>query len=234
MKLYSRFADWFALLTPPSDYRREAAIFAKLLRPARTVLELGSGGGHNASHLKKRFAMTLVDRSPAMLKASRRLNPECEHIRGDMRTVRLGRTFDAVFIQDALMHLVTERDLRRTLATAFAHLRAGGVSLFAPDFVGETFRPSVESGGSKKGGREIKWLGWDVDGVATLAYVMKDGRKVTSAIDQFRFGLFSRATWMRALRAAGFRPRRVRAVDGRDAFIGRAYVRRSETRDAEL
>lgn len=41
-----------------------------------------------------------------------------------------------------------------------------------------------------------------------------------SAIDRFRFGLFSRATWMRILRDAGFRPKRVRAVDGRDAFIG--------------
>jgi len=30
-----------------------------------TVLELGSGGGNNASYLKHRFAMTLVDRSPA-------------------------------------------------------------------------------------------------------------------------------------------------------------------------
>jgi SAM-dependent methyltransferase len=221
VKLYSEFADWFRLLTPPADYKREAAIYARLLSPARTVLELGSGGGHNASHLKKRFAMTLVDRSPAMLKASRRLNPECEHLRGDMRTVRLGRTFDAVFIQDALMHLVMERDLRRTVATAFAHLDGGGVALFAPDFVRETFRPSVEAGGSKKGGREIRWLGWDVDGVATLAYVMKEGGKVTSAIDRFRFGLFSRATWMRLLRDAGFRPVRVRAVDGADAFIGR-------------
>src|SRR5262245_49404341 len=165
--------------------------------------------------------MTLVDRSPAMLRASRRLNPGCEHLRGDMRTARLGRTFDAVFIQDALMHLTTERDLRRTAATAFAHLREGGVALFAPDFVAETFRPSVESGGSRKGNREIRWLGWDVDGVATLAYVMKDGGKVAGAIDRFRFALFSRAAWMRALRGAGFRPRRVRAVDGRDAFIGR-------------
>ena len=31
-----------------------------------------------------------------MLELSRTLNPECEHIQGDMRTLRLGRTFDAV------------------------------------------------------------------------------------------------------------------------------------------
>ena len=59
------------------------------------MLELGSGGGNNASHLKAHFQLTLVDLSPAMLAVSRALNPECEHLQGDMRTVRLGRRFDA-------------------------------------------------------------------------------------------------------------------------------------------
>jgi hypothetical protein len=40
--------------------------------------------------------MTLVDLSEEMLVVSRQLNPECQHHQGDMRTVRLGRTFDAV------------------------------------------------------------------------------------------------------------------------------------------
>ena len=35
--------------------------------------------------------MTLVDLSEGMLEVSRRLNPECDHVRGDMRTIRLGR-----------------------------------------------------------------------------------------------------------------------------------------------
>ena len=36
--------------------------------------------------------MTLVDLSEEMLAVSRELNPECEHLQGDMRTLRLGRT----------------------------------------------------------------------------------------------------------------------------------------------
>src|SRR6266446_5297728 len=51
------------------------------------------------------FAMTLVDLSPRMLLVSRRLNPECEHIKGDIRTLRLGRTFDVVFVHDAICHM---------------------------------------------------------------------------------------------------------------------------------
>ena len=72
------------------------------MRPG-TLLELGSGGGNNASHLKARFNCTLTDISPDMLALSRTLNPECEHLEGDMRTLRLGRTFDVVFIHDAIV-----------------------------------------------------------------------------------------------------------------------------------
>ena len=99
--LYRDLAEWFYLLTPPEDYADEAAFYREMImkscrRSVHTVLELGSGGGNNASHLKTYFQLTLVDRSAEMLDVSRALNPECEHIQGDMRTTRLGRLFDAV------------------------------------------------------------------------------------------------------------------------------------------
>src|SRR6185295_7097869 len=99
LRLYDELAQWWPLLSDPADYVEEAAFFQAQLLAAcdgspRTMLELGSGGGNNASHLKTRFVMTLVDRSPGMLAVSRALNPECEHVEGDMRTVRLGREFD--------------------------------------------------------------------------------------------------------------------------------------------
>jgi len=78
----------------PEEYAEEAAFYEKALRagcscePA-TLLELGSGGGNNASHLKRHFQVTLVDLAPGMLKVSQALNPECEHLQGDMRQVRL-------------------------------------------------------------------------------------------------------------------------------------------------
>src|SRR5437763_17211229 len=100
-RLYSDLAGWFHLLTAPEDYAEEAASHSRVLteacaRPPRRVLELGSGGGNNASHMKQQFELTLVDVSPQMLEISRELNPECEHVVGDMRLVRLDRTFDAV------------------------------------------------------------------------------------------------------------------------------------------
>ena len=94
-------------------------------QPTQTLMELGSGGGNNASHLKAYFQMTLVDCSPEMLAVSKRLNPGCEHIVGDMRTVRLGRVFDAVFIHDAVMYMRTEKDLRQAMETSYIHCQEG-------------------------------------------------------------------------------------------------------------
>lgn len=131
---------------------REAIIKASE-RPVRTVLNLGSGGGNNASHLKKHFQMTLVDPLPGMLAVSQALNPECEHLEGDMRDVRLGRTSDAVFIHDAIMYITTEADLRRAMETAFIHCAPGGGAIFAPDYTRETFEPRTDHGGHDGNGR---------------------------------------------------------------------------------
>ena len=100
-RLYGDLAKWWPLLSAPEDYAEEAGVFREVLCgaahfPISTILELGSGGGNNASHLKAHFEMTLVDKSPGMLKVSRKLNPECDHHLGDMRTIRLGISYDAV------------------------------------------------------------------------------------------------------------------------------------------
>src|SRR4026207_1760119 len=102
MHMYSDLAPWFHLLTHPSDYWDEAAFVTRVVHEvavggARALLGLGSGGGNNASHLKARFTCTLTDLSPDMLALSRTLNPECEHLEGDMRTLRPGPALAAAF-----------------------------------------------------------------------------------------------------------------------------------------
>ena len=118
--LYTELASWFHLLSDPADYLEEATFFQQVLSeavdpPPRTMLELGSGAGSNAAHLKAHYQMTLTDLSAGMLALSRTLNPECEHIEGDMRTLRLGRLFDAVFVHDAIEYMVTLEELRQAL-----------------------------------------------------------------------------------------------------------------------
>src|SRR5262245_2014986 len=52
LRMYTDLARWWPLISPPEDYAEEAAEAARHLRaaaiPVREVLELGSGGGHNA------------------------------------------------------------------------------------------------------------------------------------------------------------------------------------------
>lgn len=222
MKLYGELASWWPLLSAPEDYAEEAAFYRKTLtngceRPPHTVLELGSGGGNNASHMKSHFAMVLVDPSAGMLDVSRLLNPECDHIQGDMRTVRLDRQFDAVFVHDAVCYMTTESDLRQAIATAYVHCRPGGAVLFAPDHVRENFRASTDSGGHDAGPRGLRYLEWtwdpdptDTTYVVDYAYLLRDGDgSVRAEHDRHIEGLFSRDQWLQWLTEAGFRARMV-------------------------
>jgi SAM-dependent methyltransferase len=237
-RFYGDLAAWWPLISPLEEYDEEAAFASTVIRsaslPVREVLELGSGGGHNAFHLKASFAMTLVDLSDDMLEVSRRLNPECDHHRGDMRTVRLGRNFDAVFVHDAIEYMTTERDLRRAIVTAFVHCRPGGVAVFVPDSTRETFEPGTDHGGNDgvdgRAARYLEWA-WDPDAGDTwtrteYAFLLRepDG-SVRVVQDTHRLGLFSREDWLCFLADAGFEPRSVMETTSevrspREFFVG--------------
>src|SRR6202049_2188496 len=217
MKLYSELAEWWPIFSAPEEYREEAAFFARVLAEschpeARRVLERGSGGGNNASHLKASFAMTLVDLSSRMLAVSKALNPECEHLEGDIRTLRLGRTFDAVFVHDAICHMTTEADLQAVIETAFEHLRPGGVGLFAPDFVRETFVEYTDHGGNDTDRGSVRFVQWtsdpdssDATYLVDFGILIRDQRgRMRVEHERHTYGLFARAKWLRHMREVGF------------------------------
>jgi methyltransferase family protein len=216
-KLYGELASWFHLLTAPEEYVEEADLYRRAIveaseRPVETVLELGSGGGNNASQLKNHFTLTLTDLSADMLAVSRKLNPECEHVQGDMRTLRLGREFDAVFVHDAIDYITNADDLRAVMETAFVHCRSSGVALFAPDHVRERFRPGTDHGGNDGAARALRYLEWTWDPdpeddtyVVDFAYLLREGEGVHVEHDRHVCGVFPRATWLEHLADAGFR-----------------------------
>jgi SAM-dependent methyltransferase len=243
-RLYQDLAPWWPLISPPREYAEDAAFAAKAFGlaagPVRDVLELGSGGGHSACHLKERFAMTLVDISAEMLSESRRLNPDCEHLLGDMRTVRLDRTYDAVFVHDAVDYMISETDLSLAIETAFVHCRPGGVAVFVPDDVAETFLPGTGYGGSDgpdgRGARYLEWS-WDPDPADTwtvteYAFLLREADGSVQAVhESHRLGLFGRETWLRLLARPGFESLAVseHTADDRmprELFVGRRPVGR--------
>jgi SAM-dependent methyltransferase len=233
-RLYHDLAGWWPLLSPPSDYEEEAAdLLSRLARvtspSATTLLELGAGGGSLASHLKHRFRLTLTDLSPAMLAVSGAVNPECEHLPGDMRSLRLDREFDVVLIHDAIMYATDPTSVRETLQTAAIHCRAGGTVVVLPDRVRETFEPASEQGGHDapdgRGLRYLEWM-WDPDPdddtyLVDYAFLLRatDGT-VAVAYDRHVKGLFARAQWLQWFGEAGIPARSSLDPWGRDVFLG--------------
>ena len=216
-RLYSELAWLWPTLSPPEDYAEEAthwrALLEEKLGPGRhAILELGVGGGHNLSHIADGFDAAAVDVSAEMIEHSQRLNPGVEHHVGDMRSVRLGRTFDAVLIHDAISYIVSETDLKATMRTAAVHLQAGGILIMAPDYVKETF-----SGGSvrckTRTGENftLTRLEYEYDPdpndstyVTLFTHIIRRGGAVEIEHDRHVLGLFGMTTWLTLMDRAGF------------------------------
>jgi SAM-dependent methyltransferase len=141
MSVFGVYAKYYDLLYRDKDYAGEAAYVHSLIQRefpgARSVLELGSGTGKHAVKLADRgYEISGVDRSPEMVDSARARAVEPGHGRvafsqGDIRTVRLGRTFDVVIsLFHVMSYQTTNEDLAAAMATAAAHLEPGGGLIF--------------------------------------------------------------------------------------------------------
>ncbi|MCG8409083.1 MAG: class I SAM-dependent methyltransferase [Phycisphaerales bacterium] len=225
MKLYSTLADWWPLLSPPDEYAREAAYYWRVIsahaqRPVKSMLELGCGGGNNASYLKQHCRLTLTDLSPQMLAISRTLNPECEHVEGDMCSLRLNQPFDAIFVHDAVMYLTKEEQLRKAMQTAFVHCAAGGLVLLVPDCTRETWVATTCHGGHDERDdneqptcRAMRYLEWtwdpdprDSEYNVDFVYLLREADgAVRVEQERHRYGVFPTDTWLNLLTEVGFK-----------------------------
>lgn len=214
---YRDLASLWPLISPVEDYAAEARHLVEALRArapaASTLLELGSGGGHLAFHLKPSFRCVLTDLSAPMLDGARRLNPECEHAVGDMRTLHLGRTFDVVLAHDAIDYMTSEEDLRAVFDVAWRHLSPGGVACFIPDDLADTYEGGTDvSGVDAPDGRGVRLFEWSepaVPGHTTVVthytFLVRDpAGEVRTHYERHVTGLFPRATWVRLLAERGF------------------------------
>ena len=247
LRLYHDLAHLWPIISPPEEYTVEAAEWRDLIwsefgwtgnqpawDPRARLLDLGCGGGHLLSHFTRHFATEAVDISPHMLEISKELNPATMHHLGDMRTIRLGRTFQVVTIHDAVNYMVTEKDLRAAIETAQTHLDPGGLVLLAPDCLRDTF----------SGSRVVEWTRATEDSDVTfIEYVTQPSPEATTLesvfvfiinrdgdiqveVDRHTSGLFPKALWLEALGDAGLQSEYVQTNAYEGGFGGNLFVGR--------
>ena len=222
-RMYGDLAWLWPILSTPKNYVSEAEFFVKLITkhsaiPVKTILHLGCGAGHIDWTLKKHFSITGVDLNGAMLALARRLNPDVRYRQGDMRTVRLRRMFDAVVIADSMTYMLSEADLKKAFATAWTHLRPGGIFCTYAEQTKEFFEQNkTKNSRHARGDIEVTFIEntfdpdpRDTTCVFTFVFLIGRAGKVRVETDHHLAGLFRIETWLRLLRKAGFEVTQVR------------------------
>jgi len=231
--MYTDLAEFYDATYSSKDYRKEAARVADFARRAgrsggREWLDVACGTGRHLEYLSRQFHCTGVDASPQMLRVARRRLRGVRLLRGDMRSLRLGRQFDVIScLFSGIGHVRTLAALRQTIRTFAQHLKPGGVLLFEPWFSRETWIPGMVhlltastpnltiarmSFSSVRGNQSVLEMHY---------LVGRKGRGVLHAAVTEYSGLFDRGTTLRFLREAGLQPRYLHRglLPGRGLFI---------------
>lgn len=139
--VFGTYAGFYDALYADKDYESEVRfvvdVFTEYGVPAgASILDLGCGtGGHAIPLARRGYAVTGVDRSPEMVEQAvekaRVQSLDVDFAVGDVRSLRLGHTFDAVISMFAVLsYQLTNEDLAATFQTVSAHLRPGGLFIF--------------------------------------------------------------------------------------------------------
>jgi len=147
LHMYSDLAKYYDGQYAAKDYREEVRRLEAIARRygrsgGRSWLDVACGTGKHLDFLRRRHECAGVDASPEMLRVARRRLHGVPLVRGDMRTFRLGRTFDVVTcLFSAIGHLTSEEDIRKTFDTISRHLKPGGVAIVEPWILPSKARP---------------------------------------------------------------------------------------------
>jgi SAM-dependent methyltransferase len=214
------------------DYRAEAAGLDRLIKEscptARTLLDVACGTGAHLAELSTRYEVEGADLSPAMLAVARARLPGIPLHQADMRTLDLGRTFDAVICLFSSIGYVTDpSEMRSTVARLAAHVASGGVLILdgwvGPDEWRESFRPEPDIA------RDEKML------VMRLAHSRREGNvteldmhhlvQTVDGVDYFvekhRLALTPTADYVSAVEGAGLVSRVIpNYMPARDRIVG--------------
>ncbi len=114
------------------DYDAESSAIHQLVQErkpgARTLLDVACGTGGYLRHLQRWFVIAGVDSDSTMLEEARKHLPEVPLTAADMRTFRLGATFDAVTcLFSSIGYMQDTQELNTAIRAMAQHLNPGGV-----------------------------------------------------------------------------------------------------------
>ena len=143
MAVFGAYSRYYNLFYKDKDYAGEAAYIYNIIKKycpgTKSVLDLGCGTGRHALQLAEMqlevtgvdISRDMLDVANASLSARGTQESSCDFQQGDIRTVRLGRSFDVVI---SLFHVISYQtsndDLRAAFATVRNHLEPGGIFIF--------------------------------------------------------------------------------------------------------
>lgn len=136
--LFGAYSKYYNLFYQDKNYQAEVDFIGKIagFLPGMSILDLGCGtGGHVLPLAKHGYHMTGVDISEGMIEQARRKSAEsnikAEFRHGDIRSLDLGKTFDAVISMFAVMGYQTSNDdFYAAMRVARKHLTLGGLFIF--------------------------------------------------------------------------------------------------------
>jgi SAM-dependent methyltransferase len=234
MALYDRAAAAYDLIMRGShdkDYDREADEVAGIIRTAapaaQSVLDVACGNASHLARLAQTFATVEgVELSPSMIAEASRCNPGVTVHRGDMRTFRLERRFDAVTcLFSSIGYMTTVADLRVAVANMAAHVAPAGVLIvegwFGPgDWEPGTFGSESATDDDLAVARAVRST---VEGRLSkmeMHYLLATADGIRHVAEVHRLGLFTPTQYRRAMTGTGLDVHEESGLTGRGIYVG--------------
>jgi ubiquinone/menaquinone biosynthesis C-methylase UbiE len=129
--LLYRHPEWYETVYDGADHAvarlAETQLHTHLGRMPESLLDIGCGTGRDLEYLAEHIPDTVgVDYQQTMIDYARRQRPMIAFHTGDMRVLRLGRTFEAITsFGFAIANIHANRDIDRVMATYAAHSQPG-------------------------------------------------------------------------------------------------------------
>jgi SAM-dependent methyltransferase len=224
-----------ALYSRIKDYGAEAGQIATLVReqaPGAThLLDVGCGTGIHLSHLRGEFQVEGVEPDAAMAAVARRRLPGVRVHEVDMRSMDLGRLFDAVVcLYSVVGYLLTADDLDRGVAAMARHLVPEGVLVVEPWFSAERWL-ELEEGQvginlvEPDGELLVRMVRCWSEGPLShmeMHYLRGSSSSIDHLVEHHRLRLYSDNEYRAAFARAGLAVERVEpGPSGRGLYVGR-------------